>query len=196
MREIFYEESSTLIDFKSASFKYNFFAGFAIVAFLLNAPWLFVFAPGWLFDAKISLFLKIVLGGIPVVIFTLIGIFSWKYKNKFFVEYDYVFVDGSIRFSKVIKQKKRQFIIKFEASDIEKIGKIGSKTFYLYANRENVSTHVLTKNEYPADGKDFFYMVATVNTDTYLFVLECTEKFISNVLQYSRRSGILDEEIK
>lgn len=196
MREVLYEESSTLINFKQANFKYNLLLAVAIISFLLIAPWLLVFAPAWLFNAKISWIVKILLGGFPVLIFFFIGFFALKAKDKFYVEYDYSFVNGSIRFSKVIKQKKRKFINKFDAKDIEMIGKMGSEQFYKYLEQENILTHVLTKNNAPANEKDFYYIVVTIDAQPYMFVIECTETFIANVLSFSRGIGILEKELR
>ena len=119
-----------------------------------------------------------------------------KLKDKFYVEFDYVFVNGSVRFSKVIKQKKRKFINKFDAKDVEKIGEMGSEQFYKYIERDDVATFVLTKNNTPAPNKDFYYIVVPIDAQTYLFVIECTKTFISNVLSFSRGITILDEELR
>ena len=196
MREVLYEESSTLINYKSAAFKHNIFSVLSIVSFLLIFPWILVFAPAWVYTAEVSWILKVVFVALPIVLLILLGVFSIKLKNKFFVEYDYVFVNGSIRFSKVIKHKNRKFISKFEATDIEKMGKVGSKTFYQYLERETITTEVLTKNELPMTGKDFYYLVVNSGGQTIMYVIECTQNFLINVLKFSKGKSILDEEIK
>ncbi len=196
MREVLYEESSTLINFKSAALKHNVFLVLSIISFMLIFPWILVFAPAWVYTSSVSWILKAIFVVVPIVLLILLGFLSIKFKNKFFVEYDYVFVNGSIRFSKVIKHKNRKFITKFEATDIEKMGKVGSKTFYQYLERETIVTEVLTKNELPMTGKDFYYLLVNLGGQTTMYVIECTQNFLINVLKFSKGKSILDEEIK
>ena len=123
------------------------------------------------------------------------GIILGILKNRFYVEYDYTFVTGSIRFSKVIKNAKRKFIVKFECSDIEKIGKVGSGTFSKYYKMPGVTAKILTSNPNPAEKKDFYYIVANTNGDKVIYILECTEMFMVQVLKFSNRL-VLEEDFK
>ena len=56
-----------------------------------------------------------------------------------------------------------------------------------------ISKNILTSNYTPTDGKAFYYMVVNTAGDKKIFVLECTETFIFNVMKFANKS-ILDEE--
>ena len=123
------------------------------------------------------------------------GILLGRFKDRFYVDYDYTFITGTIRFSKVIKNIKRKHIVSFETSDIEKIGKYGSETFNRYSLMPGIKSVVLTSNSIADENKEFYYIVANVNGEKKIYILECTETFIVNVLKFSKRS-VLDEALK
>ena len=162
----------------------------SIISYVLLGFWCYIcifFAP---LDQGIFSVLFIL---IPMAMFITSGVVLGKLKNRFYVDYDYIFVSGSIRFSKVIKNINRKFIVKFECSDIEKIGKIGSGTFNKYNGMPDIKRMILTSNAEPDEGKDFFYIVANVEEEKKLFILECTETFMVNVLKFSRKT-VLEED--
>ena len=83
---------------------------------------------------------------IPVAIFLIAGLLFGKYRNTLYVEYDYTFVSGSIRVSKVIKNTKRYFVIKFDTFNIEKIGRYNSATYKKYELMPGIDKKILTQN--------------------------------------------------
>lgn len=193
MQEVFYEESAYLINPKPAAFKYNIIKLLSILSYIALGVWLFLvifyeFGQG-------NILLQVIFLLIPAALFFVSGFFLGRLKNKFYVEYDYTFVSGSLRFSKVIKNIKRKFIIRFECKDIEKIGKVTSNTFKKYCSMPGISTKILTSNSEPAENKDFYYIVANVDEWKYLLVLECTEAFMVQILKYSNKM-ILEEDYK
>jgi len=190
MRAILYEESARTQKEKSASTKYYVLKVMSILSYVLLGVWCFFCFYAVPLDQG---FINILLMIIPMAMFIASGVILGKFKNRFYVDYDYIFVSGSIRFSKVIKNVKRKFIIKFECSDIEKIGKIGSGTFTKYNNMPDIKRMILTSNSEPEEGKDFFYIVANVEEEKKLFILECTETFMVNVLKFSRKT-VLEED--
>ena len=117
-----------------------------------------------------------------------------KFKDKFYVDYDYTIISGSIRFSKVIKEIKRKHIVSFEASEIEKIGKYGSELFEKYSRMPDVKTVILTSNITPEEKKEFYYLVVNKDGEKKMYVLECTETFIVNILKFAKRT-VLDEAL-
>lgn len=190
MREILYEESAKTQNFKSASTKYYVLKVMSIISYTLLVIWCIICFYVMPLDQG---FIYILLMLIPMAMFIASGIILGRFKDRFYVDYDYIFVSGSIRFSKVIKNIKRKFIIKFDCSDIEKIGKIGSGTFLKYNNMPDVKRMILTSNSQPDEGKDFYYIVANVEEEKKLFILECTETFMVNVLKFSRKT-VLEED--
>lgn len=188
MREEFFEETVYLVDSSREKKKYilfniisKIFYVLMVIAIIFNLNSLLTspFPSG-----VVSVILYILLLVSPIVFCFLAGFFLGKTKKKFYNEFDYTFVSGSFRFSKVIMNKKRVFINKFETSQVEKIGKYGSNGYNLYTKNPKIKRVYLTNNSYPAEGKDFYYMVFNQNGEKFLYLLECTEKFIVNILHF------------
>ena len=192
MQEIFYEESAKIQEEASAARKYYIAKVFMVISYVLAVIW-GIFCLTFLIDLK-NILLSLVFSLIPLALFIVSGIILGKFKDKFYVDYDYTFVSGSIRFSKVIKNIKRKHIINFDTSDIEKIGLYGSELYEKYMQFPDVKTKILTSNSTPSDGKDFYYIVANVSGDKYVFVLECSELFIVNILKFTNRT-VLDQDM-
>lgn len=196
MQDVFYEESARILDVKPAAAKYYIFKTLSIFSYVLMALWIFVmifFYPLPPENTNILVYLIFII--LPLALFFVSGFILGRMKNKFYVEFDYTFVTGSIRISQVIKNTKRKGVIKFETTDIEKIGKYGSETFEKYYKMPNINKLILTSNVTPDEEKDFFYIVVNVESSKKLLILECTEKFIVHVLKFSRK-GVLEENYK
>lgn len=194
MKEIFYEESSMVNNVKSATVKYNIFKGVSIGSYVFMVLWIIFFFSFATFDSENPNWIGLIILFIfPFALFLVSGILFGRMKNKLYVDYDYTFVTGSIRIAKVIKNTKRKFLFKFDTAAIEKIGKYGTNTYNKYKSMPGVSEIILTLNETPGDGKDFYYIVAVVNGDKKLMVFDCTELFIVNVLKFTNK-GVLEEE--
>ncbi len=193
MQEVFYEETATVEDSVSSSRKYNLFKWISIVFYVLTAAWILIYINFYLSDFSYIL-LDLIVFLIPLVGLFLSGFFIGKLKYKFYVDYDYTFISGSIRISQVFNNVKRKFLIDFETSDIEKIGLYGSKTFYAYENMAGINKQVYTQNETPCDDKKFYYMVVNTHGEKMLMLFECKELFITNVLKFTKRT-VLEEEL-
>ena len=107
-------------------------------------------------------------------------------------DFDYTFVSGSLRFSRVIKNVKRKKVLVFDTQNIDKIGRYNSDIFKRYESTPNIKKLVLTMNTEPQEGKDFYYLAVGVGGQKYLLVLECTELFISHIIRFSSRTVIED----
>ncbi len=192
MMELFYEESAVVNNEKSASTKYNVFKIISIISYVLCALWfmLVFIAFDW---GSGNTILNIVFVLVPLLMFFVSGLIFSKFKNKMYVDYDYTLVSGSIRVSKVIKNIKRKFVVKFDASNIEKIGTYGSGTFEKYDKMPGTTKLTLTSNYTATDNKKFYYIVAVINGDRTLMIFECTELFIVNILKFSNKM-VLEEE--
>ena len=193
MKEIFYEESSKLQNRKSARTKYNVCNVITAITIILLLAWVYLLFIGFEF-ARGSVALNIVFAVLPIMVFITSAILITRYKRKLFVDYDYTFISGTIRISKIIKEIKRYDIVSFETTSIEKIGKINSDTYNTYLKSTNITKKVLTSNNKAEEGKGFFYIVAN-NNGKSIYIIETTPEFISNVLQYTTRL-VLEEGFK
>ena len=191
MQEVFYEESAVVQNVGPAKTKYFIFKTFSIISYVIAILWLMlaIFA----FPLEGNVLMNIVFAALPFVIFLLSGIFTGKIKDKFYVDYDYTFVSGSLRFSRVIKNVKRKSILVFDADCIEKLGKYGSGTYERCALSPDKKLLTLTSNVEASDGKEFYYIFAAVGGQKYLLILECTETFIANVIKFTKRTILEDE---
>ena len=142
MKEIFYEESSVVQNVKSANVKYNIFRTISIVSYVLMTLWILIIF--FTLNLKANWILNLIFYLIPLILFFLSGFLFGRFKNKSYMDYDYTFVTGSIRVAKVIKNIKRKFIIKFDAKDIEKIGKYDSGTYQKYLSMPGVVKMIFT----------------------------------------------------
>lgn len=190
MQEVFYEETATVQNTGGAKSKYYVVKTLSVISYSVAVFWLIMAI--MLFPLKGNILLNIVFAAIPFLIFLASGIVLGKMKDKLYVDYDYTFVSGSIRFSRVIKNVKRKGIIQFETGNIEKLGRFGSDTFERYMLMPEKKKQILTSNSEPYDGKNFYYIVANVGGIKYIFILECTEIFISNIIRFSNRTVIED----
>lgn len=191
MQEIFYEESASVQCERSATRRYNIIKFFSILSYVIMGIWLYL-SINFYGLTKIFLF-DFLFITIPFAMFLISGILLGRLKNRFYVEFDYTFVSGDLRISKVIKNTKRKFMFKFDVKNIEKLGFYGSETYEKYEKMPGVSKHVLTSNTEASNNKDFYYIVANISSGKNLFVLECTETLIVNILKYTNK-GILDEQ--
>lgn len=194
MKEVFYEETAVVQDELSATKKYNLFKSVSISLYVLTGLWIILYVNFYTINFSNPL-LDIILFIIPFVILLLSAIFIGKLKNKFYVDYDYTFITGTVRVAKVIKNIKRKFLLEFNTSTIEKIGLYQSQTYYKYENFSGINKQIFTLNDTPAQGKDFYYIVANVNGEKNLLLFECTEQFIINILKFSNKQ-VFEKESK
>ncbi len=185
MNEIYYEETATIKNEKSARLKYNILNILSIISYSIILIWIFIFLTTFI---HVNFIVDILVFLIPTFIFVLIGFFLGRLKNKFYIEYDYAFVSGTIRIAKVIKTIKRKFLLEFDCSAIEKIGTYGSDTYNSYSKMPGIQMEILTQNDYPSENKDFYYIVANINAEKTILIFECTKTFIINVLKYSKKT--------
>ena len=132
---------------------------------------------------------------LPFALFLFFGIMLGRIKNTMFVDYDYTYVSGSIRISKVIRRIKRKNILKFETSDIVQMGKYGSETYLKIEKMPGVKKMILTGNQTPSEGNDFFYLQVNTEGVNKLLVFDCSEKFMATILRYSNKT-ILEKDYK
>ena len=183
MREIFYEESSHIQNEKKAKTIFIIFTVLAAISFIMMIFWIFMIGFVKVEDLKKgNIVVNIIYLFVPSLMFLGLGILSMNFRSKFYVDYDYTFVTGNVRFSKIIRNVKRKNICSFNVEAIEKVGKVDSETFNMYLKMPGIKKKPLTLNVYPSN-EDFFYMVVNTDKGKDLFILDCKEEFIATVLR-------------
>ena len=192
MRELFYEESAKIRNEKSALRKYYIFKTLSIISYVLMGVWIFIIFIGFDFrvfnESAMAIIISVLYYLLPFALFLSSGIILGRFKNRFYVDYDYTFVSGSVRISQVIKNYKRKSVLIFDTGAIEQIGKFGSETYEKYASTPGIKRLILTSNTEPEEGKEFYYMVVTTEGSKKLLILECSETFLVNILKFANKS--------
>ena len=198
MADLFYEETSTYNNQSGERRKYYIFKTLSIFFIVIAVVWGLMFF--YLYDissfSKGNVLINLLLLIIPLLSVVFLAIIFNMLKNKCCLDFDYVFVSGSIRISKVIKGLKRKNLYKFDTFNIEKIGKFGTETSKRYEKNPNVKTVILTANNTPSEGKTFYYMAVNGIDQKKLFLIfECTNLFIANVMKFTK-SYVLEKDNK
>ena len=194
MQEVFYEETSLLNKEKTALGKYRLLNIFSIASYVMAGIVALMFF--YFYDIEnFNLLVFAVSALLPFALFLFFGIMLGRIKNTMFVDYDYTYVSGSIRISKVIRRIKRKNILKFETSDIVQRGKYGSETYLKIEKMPGVKKMILTGNQTPSEGNDFFYLQVNTEGVNKLLVFDCSEKFMATILRYSNKT-ILEKDYK
>ena len=184
--DVFYEESAVARDSVKASRKYkalnitsNVFLAIGIIAlcFIMYIPldaiigWLFICS--WFFVCWFVFF---------------------KFKNRFNVSYDYAFVSGELRIAKVINVNKRKLVARIQAEDIIQLGDVDNSAYDTLSADPNTKNVFCTSNSLPAEGKFFMYILAN-NNGKNLYVLECREELLVNILKFVKRTTLESDYI-
>ena len=190
MQEVFYEESAFLADTRPATVKYNVCKVFSIASYVIAITWIviainFFEVEGYWFYTLLGIIIPF---GTALTSGILLGII----RDKQYIDYDYTFITGTIRISKVIKNVKRRKILSFDTSNIEKIGRYGSPSYVRFSSSPDKKRLVLTSNKAAAEGKDFYYIATRADGQSYLLVLECTDELLRNILRFSGKNAFED----
>lgn len=191
MQEIFYEETTALVNEKSAKRKYNIYRTISIIAYVL-ATVMFFFM--W-FGSLENILAFVLFCVVPPILMLAFAIFAGRLKYRAYVEYDYTFVSGSLRIAKVMYHVKRKPLLKFEVADIFQLGKICSETYQKLSEAPDIKREIYTSNDEPGEGKDYYYLAVNLKDGKKLLVLECTETLLVNILKFAKK-GIVEKDFK
>lgn len=115
-----------------------------------------------------------------------------KIKTRFNVSYDYCFVAGELRISKVYNVNRRKPVARIDCNDMIQVGDVDNPSYDRFKADPTVKEVICTPNVEPADGKFFMYVLANYNGKK-LFVLECRENLLMNIMKFAKR-GVLESD--
>lgn len=193
MRDTYFEETSKVLDEKKAIKKYNTFRFISLGALSLFIIWAIIFISFCdfsKFDASIPILLiiDILLWILPFIVTIILFIVFKKISNKSYVEYDYSFLSGSIRVAKVPKNGYRRGVIKFDAVQIERIGKVDSVVYNNLSHMPGVKKYNLTCNTSSSNDVTLYYMFVRHEGMKKLLIFDCSKIFIATVLRFCNRN--------
>lgn len=119
-------------------------------------------------------------------------LFFWKRRTN--VSYDYVFVSGELRITKVFHNNKRKLITKFDCEEILQIGDADSDSCGRLCQDPNVKTIRFTSNDEAAEGKFFMYILVN-DGGKKVYMLECRETLLMHIMRFANRSALASDYV-
>ncbi len=183
--DVFYEESAIASNSNKKQKKYNILTIASSVFLVLGILWIII---GFYTVDVTSIGDWIAWGMICVWLFT-----AWfllrMWKMRINVSYDYAFVSGELRISKVININKRKLVARIDCDDMIQFGDADNPSFDRFRNDPNVKMVICTSNDIASEGKFFMYILAEYN-GRKLFVLECRELMLMHILKFAKRNKL------
>ncbi len=181
--DVFYEESSVSNSGVKDAKKYkifqilsNVFLVLGIISILMGCnifgvkefiAWIFLFS-SWFFVVWFVLF---------------------KLKYRFNFNYDYTFVSGELRITRVFNVSKRKPLAKIQPEQIIQIGDVDNVAFDGLHSDPNTKTVYCTANIEASEGKFFMYILVSDNGKK-LYVLECREELLLQMMKFVKRTTL------
>ena len=183
--DIFYEESSLSQSSKKESRRYKIIHYISYL-FVFLAAISGVIAIMWT-PASICIFFWL-----NTAVFFGMWYLLYRLKSRLNLSYDYTFVTGELRISRVVNVNRRKLQTRFNCENILQIGDMDSESYEQLASDPTAKKVYYTSNVEPSEGKFFMYILANVDGKK-LYVLECRELLLMNILKFARR-GTLESD--
>lgn len=196
MQEIFYEESVDTHNKTAAKRKYTAYKVVSIVSAVLGVFAIFMIL-GFPVDEEEGIkavVAAIVVWAVTAAIMFFFAVFTGRRKHSFFLSYDYTFVTGDLRISKVFNNRRRKHLYNIPVDRIIQIGRVGSDTYQKTKKTPETKEDILTPNDEADDDKEFFYIYAQTNVGKRILVLECRLQLIATIIRFMNKRGILEPE--
>ena len=114
-------------------------------------------------------------------------------KRRLNISYDYVFVSGELRISKVFNINRRKLLYRIDCENILQLGDVDNTSFERLSGDPNVKRIVCTSNAVPAEGKFLMYIHCAESDGRKLYLLECREELLIQILRFVKR-GTLESD--
>ena len=180
--DVFYEESAIANNSKKESRKYKILQIISNV-FLWSGILLLLFEINFF---PVQAWFLIVL---TIVFFGGIWFLTWRWKKLYNVSYDYCFVSGELRISKVFNINKRKLCARFDCAEIIQMGDAENPSYERFSADPSIKTVFCTSNAVAAEGKFFMYILIE-NNGKKLYVLECRETLLMHILRFVKRTTL------
>lgn len=181
--DVFYEESSMPKKAKSGERKYK-------ILHIISMIFLVI---GFIFLLMTILFIpdpsSLIWGMQAIMLFSFWFLF-YKWKSRCNISYDYVFVSGELRISKVFNVNRRRLLVRIDCQDMIQVGDVDNPSFDRFSSDPSVKTIICTTNDEASAEKFFMYILAAVDGGKKLYVLECRENLLMNILKFAKRSTL------
>ena len=112
------------------------------------------------------------------------------------VSYDYTFVSGELRIAKVFNVNRRKFLFKISSENILQVGDVDCDSYDRIKADPMTKETVCTPNSYPANGKFFLYVHCVDGTGRKLYILECREEMLVQILKFVKRGTLAPDYVQ
>ncbi len=177
--DTFYEESSISRD-KRGALKYK-------ITHVISNVFLALGILGLVLGFGVLPMQGLLAWGIFCLWFFVVWFVLFKFKARFNATYDYCFVSGELRISKVINVNKRRLLARLQSEDMIQIGDVDNQSFMSLRADPNTKVVFCTSNAEAAEGKFFLYILANADGKK-LYVLECREELLLQMMRFLKRS--------
>lgn len=181
--DAFYEESSIAGNSTKSAKKYTVFSIISLVFLIIGIFNIIIFI------LRIPIIADMLMFGSSSLMLMGLWYAFRRMKMNTNVSYDYCFVSGELRISKVINVNRRRLVAKFDTEDIIQIGDVDSPSFDRFSADPTAKKVFCTSNAEAAEGKFFMYILANYNGKK-LFVLECRENLLMNIMKFAKRTTL------
>lgn len=183
--DVFYEESAIAHNSDKKTKRYNLLTGISWVFLGLGIVWIML----GFYTIRINVLGDWISWGLIAAWLFLTWFLLRQWKMRINISYDYVFVSGELRIAKVINVNKRKLVARFDCEDMIQFGDVDNPSFERFRNEPATKTVICTSNDVASEGKFFMYILAEYN-GRKLFVLECREELLINILKFARRNKL------
>ena len=130
------------------------------------------------------------LSGTQMVFFGLLWFFLYSMKKRVNVSYDYTFVSGELRIAKVFNINRRKLVVRIDSAEILQLGDVDNDSYDRLRADPGVKQEIVTPNPEPAEGKFFLYVLVGGNNGRKMYILECREELLVNILKFVKRGTL------
>ena len=127
------------------------------------------------------------------VFFALVWVMLYMLKKRVNISYDYTFVSGELRIAKVFNINRRKLVVRIDAAEILQLGDVDNESYDRLRADPGIKQEVVTPNEEPSEGKFFMYVLIGGSNGRKMYVLECREELLVNILKFAKR-GTLESD--
>lgn len=187
--DVFYEESAINANASKNEKRYkilNVGAGIFMVIAIFCSIVAFFSIPVNNFTPEAFSFL--IFWGMNAGFFWIAWLILAKIKKRINVSYDYTFVSGELRITKVFNVNKRKKVDVIYCDEILQMGDVDNPSYERFRSAPGTKEIVCTSNNEAAEGKFFMYLLVGGAQMKYLYILECRELLLMQLLKFTRRS--------
>ncbi|MGN1078124.1 MAG: hypothetical protein ACI4ST_06370 [Candidatus Gallimonas sp.] len=128
----------------------------------------------------------------PVALWALMAFLAYRFKRRFNLSFDYLFVEDELRITKVFNGKKRKYLVTLKTDQMLKIGNCEDEEGFENTVRglNGKKPKFMTPNREPAEGKMFIYILYSSSIEKNVYVIECRMEMLEYIVRAAGRNKL------